>query len=152
MTLIGDASKDLKKIVDHLMKAQDVLDAAEPDFVMTGRKLEELCKMHPHYLAKYDKYRIDMKGLYDLVESKRETLDSKLWRKYLEGYQRALSTRDIQAYIAGDPERVILTELMLEIAHMRDQFTACVKALEDASWMLSHITKIRVAELQDTVI
>lgn len=152
MTLIGDVSADLKNVLNYIDKAQAELDNSEPVFDMHGKKLEYLCKMQPHYLVRYKKCHSDMKSIYDLVSSKRDVVQSRLWRKYNEGYQRALSTRDIQSYISGEPEYVQLTELMLEVAHIRDQFDDIVKALESMAWMLSHITKQRVAEIQDTVL
>lgn len=152
MTLIGDVSKDMSRIVDILDKANGELLAAEPVFDLNGRKLEEICRTHPHYLANYEQRRMDLKSLGDLVQAKRDALESRLWRKYLEGYQRALTSRDIQAYILGEPEYVQLTELLLEVTHLRDQFASVVKALEAMSWMLSHVTKLRVAEMQDAIL
>jgi hypothetical protein len=152
MTFIGDASRDQTKIVDYLLTAQAQLEAAGPVFDLNGRKLEEMCKNHAHHLVYYDQIRINLKSLLELMETKRNTIESKLWRKYNEGYQRALSSRDIQAYIAGEPEYVAASEMILEINNVKEQAQAVVKAIEDMGWMLSHMTKLRVAEMQDAIL
>lgn len=152
MTFIGDASRDQMKIVEYLLKAQDELAAAGPAFELDGKKLEELCKAHPSNLARYDKIRINLKSLLELMETKRNAIESKLWRKYNEGYARALSSRDIQAYIAGEPEYVTASEMILEINNVKEQAQSVVKALEDLGWMISHMTKLRVAEMQDAIL
>ena len=74
------------------------------------------------------------------------------WRKFNEGYSRQLSTRDIQAYVAGEKEIVELNQIQIEVKLHKDQLASIVEALKQLGWMLSHITKLRVAELQDAIL
>jgi hypothetical protein len=93
-----------------------------------------------------------MKALEDWVNNIKEKKTAKLWKKYNEGYQKALSARDIQAYIAGEKDIVETNQIIIEVLLIKNQLNAIVEALKNLGWMVGHITKIRVAELQETIL
>lgn len=152
MAFLFKLSENLEKVIEHLEKYDVAIKDAEELFEMEGKKLEFLCRTLPANMARYDEYQGELKSLEDYLKARRDVVESKLWKKYVEGYSRQLSTRDIQAYIMGDTEYVTYTELILEVTHVKSQISAIVKALEQGGWMLSHITKLRVAEMQDAIL
>lgn len=135
-----------------IMKYEKYVEEAEPLFQIDGKKLEEVCRTLPKNLVIYDRHYHEMKTLEEWLMVRREKIQAKLWKKYLEGYARALASKDIQMYIQGDKEFVEFTEIILEVANIKAKLQSIVKAFENMSWMLGHITKLRVAELQDTVL
>lgn len=150
-----DTKEDVELFPQLLLlitKYEQYVENAEPLFDITGRKLEEVCKILPKNLAVYDRYYQEMKTLEEWMIVKREKIQSKLWKKFLEGYPRALASKDIQMYIQGDAEYVEFTEIIIEVSNIKSKLQSIVKAFDSMSWMLGHITKIRVAELQDTVL
>ena len=73
-------------------------------------------------------------------------------RKFLENYQRALTSRDAQAYVDGEPEVVDQTELINQFGLLRNQFLGVLKALEAKQFQINNIVKLRVAGLEDSEI
>ena len=140
------------QLLNLIMKYEKYVDEAEPLFKIDGKKLEEVCRTLPKNLVIYDRHYHEMKTLEEWMMVKREKIQSKLWKKFLEGYPRALASKDIQMYIQGDPEYVEFTEIILEVGNIKAKLQSIVKAFDNMSWMLGHITKLRVAELQDTVL
>ena len=140
------------QLLNLITKYEKYVEEAEPLFNLDGKKLEEVCRILPKNLVIYDRHYYEMKTLEEWMVVKREKIQSKLWKKFLEGYPRALASKDIQMYIQGDPEYVGFTEVILEVSNIKSKLQSIVKAFENMSWMLGHVTKLRIAELQDTVL
>ena len=145
-----DESK-LEQLIELLPRYEQKILDAEQIFKLDGRRLEEIIRSLPHYQANYDQSLQEIKAVDAWLETLREKITAKYWRKYLEGYSRALSTRDIQAYIAGEKEIVELNQIGIEITLLKNKFEAIVEALKQMGWMMGHVTKLRVAEMQDAI-
>jgi hypothetical protein len=143
---------ELEKIVPLLPKYEIMVENAKPIFELEGRRLEEIARTLPKYQSSYDQAYQEMKALEDWVNNIKEKKTAKLWKKYNEGYQKALSARDIQAYIAGEKDIVETNQIIIEVLLIKNQLNAIVEALKNLGWMVGHITKIRVAELQETIL
>lgn len=144
--------EQLDQLIPFIEKYENAIEQAEPIFQLTGKKIEGLCKDLPHHMSKYDQYYQELKSLEEWLISRREKVVARLWKKYTEGYNRALTAKDIQAYIAGEKEHIVFTEFILEIGNLKGKMQSIVKALDSMGWMLSHITKLRIAEMQDAVL
>jgi hypothetical protein len=152
MTIISEASTDLTNVLNYLEKYEKALSEAPSLFELEGKKLEHINRTLPGYLARYDEMYNELKVLEEFLEKKKEIIMSPLWKKYNEKYSRQLSQRDIQAYIAGEPEIVSITELILEVKLLKEQFSSVVKALEQMGWSLKNIVELRIHELQDAIL
>jgi len=73
----------------------------------------------------------------------------KHYKKYLEGYGKALSSRDAQIYSDAEDEVIDGDILINEIALLRNKFLGIMKALESKNFQLGHITRLRTAGLED---
>jgi hypothetical protein len=142
----------MEEIIDLLPKYEQRIQAAEPLFKLEGRRLEEIIRTLPHNLASYDESYQQLKALEEWINNIKEKKVGKLWKKYNEGYSRTLSTRDIQAYIASEKEIVELNQIIIEVTLLKNNLLSIVEALKQLGWMLSHITKLRVAEMQDAIL
>lgn len=143
---------NLGQLIPFIERYEKLIDEIEPYFNMNGKRLEELCKDLPHYVSRYDQSYQELKSLEEWLISRRDKVAARLWKKYTEGYSRALTSKDIQMYIAGEKDFVVFTEFILEIGSLKGKFQSIVKALGEMSWMLSHMTKLRVAEMQDAIL
>src|SRR5271167_1163942 len=102
MTFLLTLDEDrLEEIIPLLPKYEKMIVAAEPIFKIEGMRLEGVMRTLPHYQSSYDQAFQEMKGLEDWILNIKEKRVGKLWKKYNEGYSKALSTKDITAYIAS---------------------------------------------------
>lgn len=141
----------LEQIIELLPRYEQLIVEAEPIFKLEGRRLEEIMRTLPHYQSRYDQSYKEMKALEAWLDNIKEKTVSKYWKKYLEGYPRALSTRDIQAYISGEKEIVELNQIAIEITLMKNKLESIVEALGQMGFMLGHVTKLRISEMQDAI-
>ena len=142
----------LEEIIPLLANYEEKIKAAEPIFKLENRRLEEIMRTLPFYQSSYDQAYQDMKALEEWVTNIKDKKIGKLWKKYTEGYSRQLSSRDIQAYIGADQEIVELNQILIEVAVLKNSLNAIVEALKQMGWMVGHITKLRVSELQDVIL
>jgi len=74
---------------------------------------------------------------------------SKLFRKYLETYARALSSSDVNKYVEGEDEVIDMEKIINEFAMLRNQWLGIIKALDQKQWQITNIVKLRTAGLED---
>jgi uncharacterized protein YfdQ (DUF2303 family) len=71
------------------------------------------------------------------------------FQKYLEGYARALSSRDAEKYVDGEDEVVDFETIINEVAFLRNRFLGIMKAMESKNFMLGHVVRLRAAGMED---
>jgi hypothetical protein len=55
-------------------------------------------------------------------------------------------------YIRGDPQIVEVIQVLLEVAHVKRQLEVIVEAFKTMGWSLSNIVKLRVAQIDHTIL
>jgi hypothetical protein len=71
------------------------------------------------------------------------------FQKYLEGYARALSSRDAEKYVDGEDEVIDFETLVNEVALLRNRWLGIIKGLESKQWMCGHIVRLKCAGMED---
>ena len=77
---------------------------------------------------------------------------SEYLRKYLENYNKVLSSRDAEKYADGEDEIVAIGELINQVALIRNQYLGITKGFEIKHFQLTNIIKLRVAGMEDSEI
>jgi hypothetical protein len=93
-------------------------------------QLQEVEAILKHLNIRYDKMRSDH------------------YRKYLERYQRELTDRSIEKYIDGEDDVVTMATLINEVALVRNKYLALIKGLEQKSYNISNIIRLRVVGME----
>lgn len=76
----------------------------------------------------------------------------KHFQKYLEHYQRALSSRDVEKYVDGEEEVVEVELLINEVSLLRNKYLGIMKGLDSKNFQIGSITRLRIAGLDDASI
>ena len=71
------------------------------------------------------------------------------FQKYLEGYARALTSRDAEKYVDGEDEVIDFETLVNEVALLRNRYLGIMKGLDAKSWQMGHIVRLRTAGMED---
>ena len=71
------------------------------------------------------------------------------FQKYLETYQRALTSRDAEKYVDGEDEVIEYETLINEVALLRNCWLGIMKGLESKNFMLGHVVRLRAAGMED---
>ena len=84
------------------------------------------------------------------IELRRER--SITFRKYLESYNRTLSSRDADKFVDGEQSVIDLTHLTNQFSLLRNKYLGVMKGLDTKQWQIGHITRLRTAGMEDIVI
>ena len=76
----------------------------------------------------------------------------KHFQKYLEAYNRALTSRDADKYVEGEDEVIEYEILINEVALLRNRWLGILKGLEAKQWQMGHIVRLRTAGMEDITI
>ncbi|WP_407305406.1 hypothetical protein [Acinetobacter sp.] len=140
------------KLADQLPKIfenyENHVKNAEPLFDLEGMRLELIARNLPNHQMFYAHRANEMKQVMKWLENYKSKLEARYTKNYAQG-QRALSARDITTFIGGEKEIVELNQLIIEATLIYSQLDEIVEAFKQMGWMLGHVTKLRVAELQD---
>lgn len=74
------------------------------------------------------------------------------FKKYLENYNRALTSRDAERYVDSETDVVDMETLVNEVALLRNKWLGVMKGLETKQWQMGHIVKLRCAGMEDITI
>ncbi len=76
----------------------------------------------------------------------------KHYKIYLEGYARALTSRDAEKYAEAEDEVIDMETIINEVALLRNKWLGIMKGIESKNFMLGHVTRLRTAGMEDIVI
>ena len=76
----------------------------------------------------------------------------KHFQKYLEGYARALTSRDAEKYVDGEDEVIDYETIINEVAYLRNRWLGIMKGLEAKNFMTGHIVRLRTAGMEDITV
>lgn len=132
-------------------KYEAKINMAPKLFELDGIRLEVIAKTLPYHQIAFDEAAQDMKQVMKWLENHKAKLESKYLKNYSQG-SRALGTREVTAFIAGEKEIVELNQLIIEANLLYSKLDSIVEGFKQMAWMVGHITKLRVAELSEVIL
>jgi uncharacterized protein YfdQ (DUF2303 family) len=91
----------------------------------------------------------EIEAILNYLNIELRRLRSSYFKKYLENYQRALSSRDVEKYVDGEADVVDYEKIINEFALMRNKWLGVLKGLDQKQWQITNIVKLRVAGMED---
>ena len=74
------------------------------------------------------------------------------YKKYLEAYARALTSRDAEKYAEAEDEVIDFETIINEVALLRNKWLGVMKGIESKNFMLGHVVRLRTAGMEDVVV
>lgn len=145
-------TNDLSKIPDCISFYEDELKEARKELSIKNRPLERHEAELPSIVEKRFSQLQELEAVLEHLNIELRKMKTAHFRKYLEKYNRQLSSRDAEKYSEGEPDVVNFCLLINEFALIRNKFLGVIKALEHKGFMLGHITKLRISGLDDAQI
>jgi hypothetical protein len=141
-------SKDIAFLPGCIDYYYDQLTQARAEVKIYGN-IEKASSVLPGIVEQRFNQLQEIEGILEYLNIELRRLRSKTFKKYLENYQRALSSRDVEKYVDGEADVVDMEKIINEFALLRNQWLGIVKGLDIKQWQLSNIIKLRAAGLED---
>ena len=91
----------------------------------------------------------EIEAVLNLLNIKLRKIRRTHFQKYLEKYQRALTSRDAEKYVDGEDEVIDFEYLINEVALLRNKYLGIMKGLDAKQWQMGHIVRLRTAGMED---
>jgi uncharacterized protein with ATP-grasp and redox domains len=141
-------SKDISSIPDALVYYENELAEAKREVSIKGN-VEKASANMPGIVEQRFNQLQELEAILNYMNLELRRLRSSYFKKYLENYQRALSSRDVEKYVDGEPDVVDYEKIINEFALMRNKWLGVLKGLDQKQWQLTNIVKLRVAGMED---
>ena len=141
-------SKDISHIPDAVLYYEDELQAAKADVRITGN-IEKAAANMPGVVEQRFNQLQEIEAILEYLNIELRRLRSQHFRKYLENYQRALTSRDVEKYVDGESDVVDFEKIINEFVLLRNKWLGITKALDIKQWQLSNVIKLRTAGMED---
>jgi hypothetical protein len=151
MSWYSKVSKDISNIPDAVAYYEDELQLARADARISGN-IEKASAAMPGIVEQRFSQLQEIEAILEYLNIELRRLKSQLFRKYLETYQRALSSRDCEKFVDGEADVVDYEKIINEFALLRNKWLGITKALDIKQWQLSNIIKLRVAGMEDATL
>jgi hypothetical protein len=141
-------SKDISNIPDAAAYYEAELLEAKLDARIAGN-IERASAAMPGIVETRFNQLQEIEAILEYLNIELRRLRSQHFRKYLENYQRSLSSRDCEKFVEGEADVVDFEKIINDFALLRNKWLGIIKALDQKQWHLSNIIKLRVAGMED---
>lgn len=144
---------DLSALPDAIEYFEGELERGRrEDLNMRGRPLERIAGDIPSTVELRFGQLQEIEAILEHLNIQYRKTRSAVFRRYLENYQRALSSRDVEKYVEGDDDVVDLAVLINQFSLIRNQWLGLLKGLDQKSFSVNNVIKLRVAGLDDATL
>lgn len=139
---------DLTVIPDFIEHYNKELDNAKRDVRIAGNIEKNLAALPGITEHRFNELQ-EIEAVLNYLNIQLQKIRRRHFQKYLENYNRALSAREAEKYVDGEEEVVDFETIINDVAFVRNKWLGIMKALESKNFQLGHITRLRVAGMED---
>ena len=142
-------TNDLSLIPDFIDYYEKELDTARLELSLKGKSLERHAGELPGLVEQRFSQLQEIEAVLEYLNIQLKKDRSAEFKRFLEAYNKTLSSRDAEKYVDGVSSIVDSTLLINEVALLRNKFLSISKGFESKNFMTGHIVRLRVAGLDD---
>jgi hypothetical protein len=151
MSWYNKVSQDISLIPDCIRYFDQELEVARKEIYIFGN-LEKAAASLPGVVEQRFNQLQEIEAILEYLNIENRRLRSKTFKKFLENYNRALTSRDADKYVDGEADVVDMEKIINEFALLRNKWLGITKGLDQKQWQLTNIVKLRVAGMEDATI
>lgn len=141
-------TKDISDLPKCILHYYNELDQARAEVKIYGN-IERSSSALPGIVEQRFNQLQEIEAILEHLNIELRKIRSRYFKKYLENYQRALSSRDAEKYVDGEEDVTDMEKIINEFALLRNQWLGIIKGLDIKQWQLSNIIKLRTSGLED---
>ncbi len=144
-------SRDISEIPNAILYFESELETARFEVKIKGN-IERAAAEMPGIVEQRFSQLQEIEAILEYLNIELRRLRSSYFKKYLENYQRALSSRDVEKYVDGEADVVDYEKIINEFALIRNKWLGVLKSLDQKQWQITNIVKLRVAGMEDATL
>ena len=144
----SEVSRDISNIPKAVAHFENELVDARKEVKLVGNVERAAANMPGIVEHRFNQLQ-EIEAILNYLNIELRRLRSSFFKKYLENYQRALSSRDVEKYVDGEADVVEYEKIINEFALMRNKWLGLLKGLDQKQWQITNVVKLRVAGMED---
>jgi hypothetical protein len=141
-------TQDLSVIPDFISYYEAELLAAKQDVKVIGNVEKNIANLPGVTEHRFNQLQ-EIEAVLNYLNIQLRKIRRKHFQKYLEAYNRVLSSRDAEKYVDGENEVVDFETIINEVALIRNRWLGVLKGLESKNFMVGHVVRLRAAGMED---
>jgi hypothetical protein len=138
----------LGAIPDFIAHYEREIDDAKKDCRIAGLVEKNITALPGITEFRYNQLQ-EIEAVLNYLNIQLRKIRRKHFQKYLEGYARALTSRDAEKYVDGEDEVIDYETIINEVAYLRNRWLGIMKGLDTKQWQMGHVVRLRTAGMED---
>lgn len=148
MTWYSKVTADLSTLPDFISHYENELLGAKNDVKVYGNVEKNIAALPGVTEYRFNQLQ-EIEAVLNYLNIQLRKIRRKHFQKYLEKYNRNLSSRDAEKYVDGEDEVIDYEVLINEVALLRNKWLGVMKGIDAKQWQLGHIVRLRTAGMED---
>ena len=144
-------TQDLSVLPDFIAHYDAELNSAKQDVKIYGNVEKNIAALPGVTEHRFNQLQ-EIEAVLNYLNIQLRKIRRKHFQKYLEAYNRALTSRDAEKYAEGEDEVIDMEVLINEVALLRNRWLGIMKGLEAKQWQMGHIVRLRTSGMEDITI
>jgi hypothetical protein len=141
-------STDLSVIPDFIIHYENELESARQEVKVFGNLEKNIAALPGITENRFNQLQ-EIEAVLNFLNIKLRKIRRKHFQKYLEAYNRVLTSRDAEKYVDGEDEVIDFETIINEVALLRNRWLGILKGLDAKQWQMGHIVRLRTAGMED---
>ena len=142
---------DLGNIPDFINYYENELVEAKYDCGVKGNLEKNIAGLPGITEHRFNQLQ-EIEAVLNYLNIQLRKIRKKHFQKYLENYNRALTSRDAEKYVDGQDEVIDFETIINEVALVRNKWLGLMKGLESKNFMIGHVARLRTAGMEDVTL
>ena len=142
---------DLGVIPEFIDYYEGEMAEAKSEIKIRGRVEKELSDLPGMTEHRFNQLQ-EIEAVLEFLNIQLRKIRQRHYKKYLEAYARALTSRDAEKYAEAEDEVVDMETIINEVALLRNRWLGVMKGIESKNFMLGHVVRLRTAGMEDIVV
>jgi hypothetical protein len=142
---------DLSVIPDFITHYENEMISAKADVKVYGNVEKNIANLPGVTEYRFNQLQ-EIEAVLNYLNIQLRKIRRKHFQKYLEKYNRQLTSRDAEKYVDGEEEVIDFEVLINEVALLRNKWLGIMKGIDAKQWQLGHIVRLRTAGMEDITI
>jgi len=144
-------TQNLSVIPDFILHYENELTQAKYEVSIKGNVEKNIASLPGVTEFRFNQLQ-EIEAVLNYLNIQLRKIRRKHFQKYLEAYNRALTSRDAEKYVDGEDEVIDFEVLINEVALLRNKWLGIMRGLESKNFMLGHVVRLRTSGMEDTIV
>lgn len=151
MNYYSQITGNLSVIPDFISHYENELQLAKRDVKIFGNVEKNVSSLPGITEHRFNQLQ-EIEAVLNFLNIQLKKIRRKHFQKYLEAYNRVLTSRDAEKYVDGEDEVVDFETIINDVALLRNKWLGVMKGLDSKNFMLGHIVRLRSAGMEDITV